>query len=958
MAVDIVNELIAPDGASLVLDQAAGYFVTGLDDGGLPPLEVSRYRLPLQDGAVLGDVLATERPVILMVQVVGDDYSGMAARMAALVDIVKPYRLQAPGALRYWTLKRTMDGTSATLHVVPSGLIKEGVRGHGRVVGVRLEALDPFWYSPTAETVYMAPAKSLDVNYIVGKQGGRLIESLDGGLDGPVYAFAEDPNTGDLYVGGDFTYSDSGTLLNNIAKWDGSAWVALGSGPGLGGAVRALCFKDGHLYVGGDFAAYDHILLYNTTADIFILFDGGVGTNGNVYAITTDGTNLYIGGAFTTAGGVSAARVAKWNGSAWSALGTGMNSTVTSLVWDAAASVLYAGGYFTTAGGKTANYVAKWALAEWTSLGTASLDDAVLALALGDGVLYVGGLFEHVGSIVMYGFAIWDGLTWLEPGINPYQVRSLYYDAVSGAVYIGAGVPSTYYLYEARDLGPGSVQLSTVAICDGEVLAVYMTSNRAIQVGGSFTTASDAVVNRVFSWSLCGWNSMLAGADSAIYAVVHGPDGSIYVGGSFVNIGGVAANRVARWKDGAWEKLGSGIDNGTVYCLAVGPDGSLYAGGTFTYIGGSVRQRIAKWDGAAWSALGTGAIDTVFALEVAPNGDLYAGGAFNSMGGVGYTKYIARWDGSAWDPLGIGMNGGFVRALKYDGQSETLYAGGLFTEAGGVAAPYIAKWDGSAWSALAGGDLNGGVYALAFGPGGLLYVGGAFTTAGGAEALRLVQWNGNAWYPVGGSAGTGINGTVLSLAYSGDGSLYLAGVFTTAGGLSLPDRVARWNGYVYSALTIDLPGSGSVYTIDVDEDNNVYLGGDFAGTASALAVTGVMNPGGLNSPVVFTVTGPGTLVSLCNESTGEEMLFNLWINAGEVLTVNLIPGETAITSSWRGRLEALPNSDWSLSMAADPVCAKGENAIGVFVLGATGAAAAQVVFTPRWYSWENAVLSG
>ena len=51
------------------------------------------------------------------------------------------------------------------------------------------------------------------------------------------------------------------------------------------------------------------------------------GVNGYVNALALDGSgNLYAGGDFTTAGGVSANRVAKWNGSKWSALGSGLNN--------------------------------------------------------------------------------------------------------------------------------------------------------------------------------------------------------------------------------------------------------------------------------------------------------------------------------------------------------------------------------------------------------------------------------------------------------------------------------------------------------------------------------------------------------------------------------------------------------------------------------------------------------
>jgi hypothetical protein len=46
-----------------------------------------------------------------------------------------------------------------------------------------------------------------------------------------------------------------------------------------------------------------------------------------VLALAVSGSDLYAGGEFTTAGGISAANIAKWNGSSWSALGSGMGAT-------------------------------------------------------------------------------------------------------------------------------------------------------------------------------------------------------------------------------------------------------------------------------------------------------------------------------------------------------------------------------------------------------------------------------------------------------------------------------------------------------------------------------------------------------------------------------------------------------------------------------------------------------
>jgi hypothetical protein len=77
------------------------------------------------------------------------------------------------------------------------------------------------------------------------------------------------------------------------------------------------------------------------------------------------GSALYAGGEFTTAGDVAANRIAKWNSTQWSGLGSGMNGSVLALAAfdDGTGPALYAGGEFTTAGDTTSSRIAAWSCA-------------------------------------------------------------------------------------------------------------------------------------------------------------------------------------------------------------------------------------------------------------------------------------------------------------------------------------------------------------------------------------------------------------------------------------------------------------------------------------------------------------------------------------------------------------------------------------------------------------------
>src|SRR5207248_3215562 len=80
-----------------------------------------------------------------------------------------------------------------------------------------------------------------------------------------------------------------------------------------------------------------------------------------VYALAVSGNDLYAAGQFTTAGGSAANYIAKWNGSSWTALGSGTAGGTYPFVYALAVSSsdLYAGGNFTMAGGKLSAFLAR-----------------------------------------------------------------------------------------------------------------------------------------------------------------------------------------------------------------------------------------------------------------------------------------------------------------------------------------------------------------------------------------------------------------------------------------------------------------------------------------------------------------------------------------------------------------------------------------------------------------------
>jgi hypothetical protein len=353
-----------------------------------------------------------------------------------------------------------------------------------------------------------------------------------------------------------------------------------------------------------------------------------------------------------------------------------------------------------------------------------------------------------------------------------------------------------------------------------------------VYAGGSFTSMGQTLANHVAVWNGAVWKNMGGGMNSSVSALVMDKAGNLYAGGAFTMAGGIAASYIARWSGGHWVPLGSGL-NGGVNALAVDTDGHLYAGGNFSMAGGTNVHGIsvAVWNGQSWSALGSDVLANGFsrsvnALAFDHNGTLYAGGYFTNIGGIA-VGHVAKWNGGTWAALGAGVNG-IPFALATDASGK-LYAGGALTNANGVAVNNVAKWDGNVWSAV-GQGVSGVVNALTTDKLGKIYAGESYDS----NQANVAIWNGTNWE----ATLTGLNNSVWALSVDASDNIYVGGTFTKADNTNVYN-IALWNENKWHALpdinTASLGVNSTINALNLDKNGNLFAGGDFTSAGGLTA---------------------------------------------------------------------------------------------------------------------------
>ena len=372
---------------------------------------------------------------------------------------------------------------------------------------------------------------------------------------------------GRLFVGGAFS-EGTPVPLNNVAIWAGDGWDPVGPGGGL--ALEEDYPEFGPL---PDEAAWPGPI---------IIVRGGYEDEPAVQVFAEYQGDVIAAGRFDWAGRERVNNIARWDGTTWKPLGTGIAGGVGAMT--VFGGELVVGGVFEEAGGVPVRNVAAWDGTRWRALGDAPA--GVRSFTEFQGKLIAVGEFHRVGGQEAHGVAAWDGQRWARLSFGLFREPRfvLVHDGaliVAGTIdwtghqKVGNVVRWTGDRWESLGSGLSGQQGEVTALLEteGGLLAVLWSGDMYLWDGAT--------------WTLRG---RIPFGPTAV--VEHA--GILYAAGLH-NEGQVILPDIARWDGITWRPLGSGIG---YYGRVLWPSGgSLYVGGGFNRAGPYVSIGVARWDG-------------------------------------------------------------------------------------------------------------------------------------------------------------------------------------------------------------------------------------------------------------------------------------------------------------------------------------------------------------------------
>lgn len=345
-------------------------------------------------------------------------------------------------------------------------------------------------------------------------------QTLDMGVNEGVASIFCDSVDTMLYVTGSLISNASGIPVNQVARWNGAAWDSVPNS--YNRFIFPIGRYNGELYAEDmNLTTFSYcISKWNGSSWIPFAYPSG----GVIGKIFQEGTDMYAIGSFDSINGIAASKVAKFDGSSWSAIDTtkwgsggGVNSAVfyngdlyiAGSIWNWDNSILT---------------IAKWNGSSWVALGSGIMGPLAYAknLVVYQGELYASGSFLTNYGNADYNIQRWDGSTWKAvgggvtgstPTSNGQINGMIVYDNkiyVAGIFqYAGGGVPARYIAswdgtnWCSSGAQPGS-PLQALGILNNE-LYVGINSDDTLDlnyiakwIGGPFSDSCTANVASIY----------------------------------------------------------------------------------------------------------------------------------------------------------------------------------------------------------------------------------------------------------------------------------------------------------------------------------------------------------------------------------------------------------------------------------------------------------------------------
>lgn len=630
-----------------------------------------------------------------------------------------------------------------------------------------------------------------------------------------------------LVVGGRFDFMD-GVRANGIAAWDGTRWRAFGNGLtwNQNNEVAALEVYNGELIAGGNFTnagpggvLVNHVARWNGTAWVAMAQGMPGGDLLPVGALRVWNGQLYVGGLFAVPNSQTR-NVARWSGTAWVAVGPGLAGSAHFDVRTVVGSLevyqntLIAGGSF----GSTNLPAAPRTLArlapdseQWVAfsgVGWPNQNDYITSILVEGDTLTVSGSVTLSG--IPNNYARYDGAAWTGYGGGANVIGPARGMARNGAgELLAAGLrdgsigrlqrwTGTAWAQVGQQVfrsysGPGSVRV--LGRFDGRVL-----------VGGAFQRLEgtpNPPVDFQSAYSLVTWN------DSVFSPITRGLDrrvcdftrdgNAIVAVGRFRNATGVPCGRVARFDGTRWTPMGQGFD-ADAFATTI-HNGRVIAGGDFTTADGQPALRVAAWNGTGWEPMGDG-INRLVRELASVRGELVARCISSESSPTSTSVFV--WNGSVWNMV---ANSDQLRGFMVHGDELYATQRRLVNQ---VLTYCVVRYTGTGWEPV-GDDLPSQYFAGVWR--------GDLIAVNGTRTAKLVD---GAWVPIG--AGMSVPFAELVPGPEFQGELY-------AGGRENAEAVYRWNGATWTNIGFLRMGDQLLFashpaTLEV-YDGDLFIGGAF-----------------------------------------------------------------------------------------------------------------------------------